>query len=71
MNVRIPAESPYLSTRQAAEYLGVSRGWLETLRSRGAGPAYARIGARIIYDRRDLDRWVDSQRGVAASKGRI
>ena len=53
------AEEPrYLDTKQAAAYLGLSVKTLEKLRVTGKGPRYAKAGRRVIYDRRDLDKWV-------------
>jgi excisionase family DNA binding protein len=48
----------YLDTRQAAAYLGLSLKTLEKLRVTGRGPRFAKAGRKVIYDRRDLDRWV-------------
>jgi hypothetical protein len=42
----------------AAAYLGIGQ---TTLRKSGLEPK--RIGARIVYDRTDLDRWADSLSG--------
>ncbi len=55
-------ETPYLDTRGASRYLGVSPGWLETLRSRGGGPTFATLGRRVVYRIDDLDVWVNLQR---------
>ena len=51
-------EPRYLGTKEAAAYLGLSAKTLEKLRVTGEGPPYAKAGRRVIYDRRDLDRWV-------------
>lgn len=51
-------EPRYLGTKEAAAYLGLSPKTLEKLRVTGEGPPYAKAGRRVIYDRRDLDRWV-------------
>ncbi len=51
-------ELRYLDTKQAAAYVGLSVKTLEKLRVTGRGPRYAKAGRRVIYDRRDLDRWV-------------
>ena len=50
----------YLTTPQAAEYLGLSPRTLEALRLRGGGPAYCSPkGSRIVrYRRVDLDSWM-------------
>ena len=43
-----------MSEPLAAEYLSIGATTL-----RDAGPAPKRYGRRILYDRRDLDRWAD------------
>jgi hypothetical protein len=50
------------STPLAADYLGLSPATLETLRTRGGGPAFAKLGRRVVYARKDLDRWRDERR---------
>ena len=50
--------SALLSTRDAAAYLALSPRTLEKWRSRGVGPAYSRIGRRVVYRRDDLDAFV-------------
>lgn len=52
MNIRV---------QQAAEYLGVSKSFLDKARCYGTnGPAFARLGRTIIYDTDELDRWLKS-----------
>ena len=52
-----------LPTRAAAEYCGVSVGFLETDRQRvmrgddGHGPAFRRVGRDFRYDRGAIDAW--------------
>ena len=55
-------EPRYLDTRQAGAYVGLSVKTLEKLRVTGRGPRYAKAGRRVIYDRRDLDRWVAARK---------
>ncbi len=65
------AQQQYLSTRQAAAYLGVSRQTLEIRRGTGTGPTYCRPGnSRIVrYFRPDLDAWMrDSRRQHTAAR---
>jgi len=53
-----------LSRDEAAEYCGVS------VKSLGRhGPTPTKIGDRIIYDRRVLDRWLDELAGLISSGG--
>jgi hypothetical protein len=59
----------FLSTEEAAGYLGVSMSLLEKLRVRGDGPTYAKLGARVIYMREDLDAFVRGRRVRSTSEG--
>ncbi len=55
-------EGPHaLNTRDAASYLGVSSSFLEKAR-RGvcSGPAYARLGKRVVYPVAELDRFLNN-----------
>ena len=52
-----------LSREQAAAYVGVSVGMLES-RIGDPFPAPIRIGGRKLYDRRALDKAVDSLSGI-------
>jgi hypothetical protein len=65
------AQLQYLSTRQAAAYLGVSRQTLEIGRHKGNGPIYCRpVNSRIVrYFLPDLDAWMqDSRRQHTAER---
>lgn len=53
---------PFLSTGQAAFYLGLSARTLQNLRSDGAGPAFRRHGRHIFYHIDDLDGWSKARR---------
>lgn len=48
---------PFLNTRQAAHYLGLSARHLERLRSRSLGPMFRRHSRFIVYHIDDLDAW--------------
>ena len=58
------AQAQYLSTVQAAAYLGVSRQTLEIGRHKGTGPIYCRpVNRRIVrYFLPDLDDWMQDSR---------
>jgi predicted DNA-binding transcriptional regulator AlpA len=47
-----------LRVRQAAEYLGMSKSFLDKMRCYGGGPTYAKLGASVIYNTDDLDAWL-------------
>ncbi len=44
----------------AARYCGTSKFRLAKARERGTGPAYHKMGARVVYRRDDLDQWLES-----------
>lgn len=51
-----------LSTTTAAEYLGVSKAFLERDRWAGARIPFVKLGARAVrYRIEDLNRYIDSQ----------
>ncbi|GAA1117707.1 hypothetical protein GCM10009642_64490 [Nocardiopsis metallicus] len=51
-----------LSTEEAAHYTGFSYGTLKKWRVTGDGPAYVRIGSRVVYLIDDLDTWLREHR---------
>lgn len=55
-----PDEKVWLTTKEAAEHLGVSTQHLEGLRCKGGGPHYHKPnGVRVIrYKYADLDAWL-------------
>lgn len=56
-----------LTSKEAAEYLGISDGYLRLSRSTGATkgrmspPPHIRIGRGVRYDVKDLDTWISLQ----------
>ncbi len=57
----------YLSTHQAAEWLGLSTRTLDRYRVSGDGPVFHRFGGRVRYLRADLDAWAASRRRRSTS----
>ena len=49
--------SPFLSTEQAAFYLGLSARKLQQMRGQGEGPIFRRHGRYVRYHIDDLDDW--------------
>jgi len=49
--------SPFLSTEQAAFYLGLSARRLQSMRAEGAGPSFRRHSRYVRYHIDDLDSW--------------
>lgn len=44
-----------LCVLEAARHLGISKSFLDKRRIAGTGPAYLKIGRRVMYDLRDLE----------------
>lgn len=57
----------YLSTREAAEWLGLSPRTLDRYRVSGGGPAFHRFGGRVRYLAEDLDDWASARRRLSTS----
>jgi hypothetical protein len=47
-----------LSVIEAAKYSKLSKSSLNKFRVYGGGPLYIKVGARVVYDRLDLDTWL-------------
>lgn len=48
-------------TREAAEYLGLSKATLEAWRVRGGGPVFLKMGKACRYRQEDLDAFIESR----------
>lgn len=63
----------FLRTPEAARFLGLSGRTLEKHRCFGTGPAYCKLGGRVVYAFDDLQAW--AQRGNVTStsdpRGRV
>lgn len=62
------AHSKRLHRKQAAAYLGVSLSWLDKARISGLGPVFVTMGGRVLYDSRDLEAFIDSNRHSSTSE---
>lgn len=49
----------FVRTQQAAAFLGLSHRTLEKHRTYGTGPAYRKLGGRVVYAIDDLQAWAD------------
>ncbi|HEY1612343.1 MAG TPA: helix-turn-helix domain-containing protein [Rhizomicrobium sp.] len=50
-------KSPFLNTRQAGAYVGLSGRTLEKMRCHGGGPEYRKHGRYVRYHIEALDAW--------------
>ncbi len=56
-----------MRTPEAARYCGLAARSFEKFRLTGGGPRYIKIGRAVIYDRADLDAWLDGHRRYSTS----
>lgn len=61
------ASTPYMPQTQAAAFLGLSPRTLERFRVEGRGPAFLKLGRRVVYSLGDLVRWAEGQRRRSTS----
>ena len=62
MSTDTDTDARYWNTKRAADYLGFSPDKLNRMRLTGDGPRYAKLGGRVIYDRSDIDAWVEANK---------
>jgi predicted DNA-binding transcriptional regulator AlpA len=49
-----------IRVREAAEYLGLSKSFLDKARIYGGGPVFMKFGKAVAYSTDELDRWAVS-----------
>ncbi len=55
-------------TAGAADYLSLGKSTLEKFRIFGGGPAFSKIGKKVLYDAADLDAWFAAHRRTSISE---
>jgi helix-turn-helix protein len=53
--------------REGAEFLGIQYQTLKNWRAASQGPAFYRVGTKIVYSEKDLTEWMDARRVPTAS----
>jgi hypothetical protein len=62
-NPTTPGTDEYLTVKEAARFLKVSKSFLDKRRCSGDGPSFTRIGRKILYRRMaDLEAWARQRR---------
>lgn len=57
-----------LNAGQVAEQLGLSESTLAKMRLSGGGPAYSKLGRRVVYRPEDIDAWIASNQFRSTSE---
>ena len=65
MNIENPL---VLNTEQVADRLGLSTSTLAKMRLSGGGPAYSKLGRRVVYRPEDLETWIAANRFQSTSE---
>ena len=55
-------ETPLLNIEQASKYIHLSTATLARMRKDNSGPAFVKLGARVLYRKEDLDSYIVSNR---------
>jgi excisionase family DNA binding protein len=72
MNTAMSAAGIRMCVEEAARYVGLGVSKLNKLRTYGGGPAYAKLGRRVVYDAADLDAWLaENKRSSTAARERL
>jgi hypothetical protein len=60
-----------LITQEAADFLRLKKNTLEVWRVQGRGPAFLKLGSRVLYDRAELETFAaTNQRKSTSDPGR-
>jgi predicted DNA-binding transcriptional regulator AlpA len=51
-----------MPSKAAAQYIGIAASTLAKWRMSGKGPKFVKAGSRVLYDRADLDDWMQSRK---------
>lgn len=62
------AHDRWMRTAEAAAYIKHGESTLEKLRLRGGGPPFTKRGSVVVYDRVDLDRWLEERKVRSTSE---
>ncbi len=63
--------SAYLTTSEAAEYLRLSKQFLEIARHRGDGPPDIKLSRAVRYHRLSLDQWMLERQRDHTAEGEV
>ena len=64
-------QESYLTTKQAADYLGVSHQFLEINRCKGGGPPFIKLSRLVRYKKSDLDEWMNKHRQINTLRSNV
>ena len=66
-NQKAVPHKPFLTTREAAAWLGLTKNTLEKMRVHGNGPLYRKHGRYVRYHLEDLIAWSEANKRKSTS----
>ena len=63
-----PPKPTYLTTKEAADHLGLKPNTLAKMRVYGTGPKYRKHGFRVLYALDDLNAWSEASKRTSTSE---
>lgn len=67
-DARVPVDEDYLRPAEAARLIEVSVHTLSYWRQIGRGPTPTKVGSRVLYERREVERWLATLDGRFSSR---
>lgn len=61
------SDKPFLTTKEAAGWLGLTKSTLEKMRVHGDGPSYRKHGRYVRYHMADLVAWSEASKRTSTS----
>lgn len=61
-------EPRFMDTESAATYCGSKPATLIKYRWLGQGPAFVKLGRKVLYETAELDRWITASRRTSTSQ---
>lgn len=68
VDARVPVDEDYLRPAEAARLIEVSVHTLSYWRQSGRGPKPTKVGSRVLYQRREIERWLATLDGYLSSR---
>jgi predicted DNA-binding transcriptional regulator AlpA len=59
--------SSLLTTAAMCEWIGIAPATAASWRVYGRGPKHVKVGARVFYDSRDVEEWIESNKRTSTS----
>lgn len=57
-----------MNAKEAANYVGLHYSTLAKMRMEGDGPAYLKLGRKVVYEKLTLDKWMDERTHSSTSE---